>query len=285
MLEAQEIFLKEEGRARAFDEIAVLYRTHRQADILETCLKKEGIPYVIAGRDDFLMDAKVRGTIAFFQSLIETETENFEQSEGKRSALKLLWGLDLETDELSGSVYENMAEKYRPYLKKKRPEKILDEWIEDLGLEKNKAMQKFCRMAVFHSRMQEFLEELMLGTEGDLRRSGGKKCPKGAVNLMTLHGAKGLEFPVTIIFGVNQGMIPFESEKHTADIEEERRLFYVGITRGKDELILTTSGEESEFLRDISQEGICREKADKRKSADGGKQISLFDLDPTLMKE
>ncbi len=287
MLEAQEIFLKEEGRARAFDEIAVLYRTHRQADILETCLKKEGIPYVVAGRDDFLMDAKVRGTCAFFRSLIEAEggnsgrSERSEGGEGRKSALKLLWGL--EDDELSESIYKNMAEKYCPYLKKKRPEKILDEWIEDLGLEKNKAMQKLCRTAVFYSHMKEFLEALTLGTEGDLRRSGGRKCPKGAVNLMTLHGAKGLEFPVTIIFGANQGMIPFESERHTADIEEERRLFYVGITRGKEELILTTSGEESEFLKDISKEKICWEKADKRRGADGGKQMSLFDLVPTII--
>ena len=66
---------------------------------------------------------------------------------------------------------------------------------------------------------------------------------------MTLHGAKGLEFPVTFIYGVRKGLIPLESEKGKTDLEEERRLLYVGMTRAMEELILTTSKEASGFWK------------------------------------
>lgn len=59
MLEAQEVFVENEDRVRGFEEIAVLYRTRRQAELLEKCLKKEGIPYIVAGRDDFLLEPAV----------------------------------------------------------------------------------------------------------------------------------------------------------------------------------------------------------------------------------
>ena len=116
-----------------------------------------------------------------------------------------------------------------------------------------------------------------MGVESDIKRCGDKRYTGEAVTLMTLHGAKGLEFPVTFIYGVRKGLIPFEKDD-TVDTEEERRLFYVGMTRAKDELILTTSQEESGFLAELPEEEICRERADKRKNADSGKQMSLFDF-------
>ena len=56
-------------RTWEFSDIAVLYRTHHQARILEKCFQKEGIPYIVKGRDDFLMEESVRGTIQFFRFL------------------------------------------------------------------------------------------------------------------------------------------------------------------------------------------------------------------------
>ena len=95
---------------------------------------------------------------------------------------------------------------------------------------------------------------------------------------MTLHGSKGLEFPVVMIYGARKGMLPFESEKYSSDEEEERRLFYVGLTRAKEELILTTSKEESAFLKDIPKEIVSREKARSHKNMGNGRQMSLFDF-------
>ncbi len=272
MLDAQEKAGGPDGhKARSFADIAVLYRTHRQADLLEVCLKKEGIPYVVAGRDDFLMETSVRGTVAFFHGL-----ENPEDTLARASALKLLWGL--EPDALSDSVFEAMADTFLPLLKKTRPQKVLERWMAEMNLGTDAAMRKLQSMAVFYKTMAEFLSALSLGVEGDLYRCGGKQYTADAVTLMTLHGSKGLEFPVTVLYGVRDGTIPFESEKHPADPQEERRLFYVGMTRAREELILTTSGEPSPFLADLPEAACLKEQAGKSGNRDAGEQLSLFDF-------
>ena len=111
---------------------------------------------------------------------------------------------------------------------------------------------------------------LTLGEESDVRRCGGKQYTSDAVTIMTLHGSKGLEFPVVFLYGAEQGSIPLESEKHPADREEERRLFYVGI--------LTSSGEISEFLKKFPDGLIEEETIGKKRSAESWYQMSLFDL-------
>ena len=141
---------------------------------------------------------------------------------------------------------------------------------------KNPAMIKLEKTAIFYEDMTQFIEALDLGVESDLKRCGDKEYIAGAVQLMTLHGSKGLEFPAVFIFGAQKGKIPFESERHPADIEEERRLLYVGMTRAKEELILTTSGEESQFLEGMTEEWILRESARKEKKDEGYEQMSLF---------
>lgn len=126
--------------------------------------------------------------------------------------------------------------------------------------------------------MGEFLEDLSFAQEGDLKRCQGRHYDSDAVTLMTLHGSKGLEFPAVLLCGVKQGTIPLENEKHPADMEEERRLFYVGMTRAKEELILLTQEETSEFLADIPEEYAVREDAEQQKVKSDMGQLSLFDL-------
>ena len=65
---------------------------------------------------------------------------------------------------------------------------------------------------------------------------------KGKVNLMTIHASKGLEFPVVFIAGTEEGLIPHARsvEENGGDVEEERRLFYVAITRARDKLFITS---------------------------------------------
>lgn len=66
MLDSQRISAEgAASRTLGFSDIAVLYRTHRQADLIERCLQKESVPYVVSGRDDFLMDRDVRSALCF----------------------------------------------------------------------------------------------------------------------------------------------------------------------------------------------------------------------------
>lgn len=271
MLEAQEgDFVREERKPRSFDQIAVLYRTHRQGELLEKCLKREGIPYVVAGREEFLAQDQVKGCIAFLRYL-----DNPLDEAARKTCLKLLW--DLEDQEVSRAVLEAQAEIYRPSFPKIRPEKMLKQWVEERALTEDEGMQKLLGMAMFYKTMPEFVRMLCLGVESDLKRCAGKRYQADCVTLMTLHGSKGLEFPVTFLYGANKGMIPYESESHPSDPEEERRLFYVGMTRAKDELILTTSKEPSAFLADLPDQWLNRQEAEEKKET-RARQMSLFDF-------
>ena len=272
MLDAQgHLETGDDLRARSFSDIAVLYRTNRQAELLETCLKKEGIPYVVAGREDFLMEPAVRGTLCFFKALL-----NPEDRTARRMSLKLLWKLP--EDEMSGSIFDAAAEKYRKKMKKEKPQKLLEAWVSDMNLQEEEGVAKLASMSVFYKNMAEFLDNLTFGQESDIKRCGGKTYTSDSVTLMTLHGSKGLEFPVVLMCGVRKGLIPLESGKQDIDEAEERRLFYVGMTRAKDELLLITSQEPSLFLEAIPEEVTTRENAGKQRDPGMGKQMSLFDF-------
>jgi DNA helicase-2/ATP-dependent DNA helicase PcrA len=114
--------------------------------------------------------------------------------------------------------------------------------------------------------IEGFLEQVALVSDID---SWNDKS--NAVSLMTLHSAKGLEFPVVFMVGLEDGLFPLSrSFEEPADLEEERRLFYVGATRAKDKLYLSWAAqrvrmgqrmvsEPSRFLRELDQQFIARE--------------------------
>ena len=106
----------------------------------------------------------------------------------------------------------------------------------------------------------EFLDVLALQTPEDRYLAKAER-----VSLMTLHAAKGLEFPVVFIVGCEEGLVPLHQEFFVSDVEEERRLFYVGITRAKEELYLVRARKRqvygktvelaaSRFLADIAED-------------------------------
>jgi len=66
-----------------------------------------------------------------------------------------------------------------------------------------------------------------------------EKTVRGSVQLMTVHGAKGLEFPVVFLMNCTEGYFPYQKSVDEGNLEEERRIFYVGMTRAKDVLYLT----------------------------------------------
>ncbi len=95
-------------------------------------------------------------------------------------------------------------------------------------------MERFVRMAKRFDHVEEFLDHLALQQPEDAIERRAED-----VNLLTLHAAKGLEFPVVFIIGCEQNLLPLSLENMISDAAEERRLFYVGMTRAKEALFLT----------------------------------------------
>ena len=103
--------------------------------------------------------------------------------------------------------------------------------------------------------LQEFLSQLVLNSKED---KDDQEVPQNALTLMTLHGAKGLEFPVVFLVGLEDGTIPHQRTiDEGADLSEERRLFYVGITRAKEELYLSRAKSRIRYGKTIPR-NPCR---------------------------
>lgn len=290
MLEAQA--LGQERTVRPFSDIAVLARTHRQLELIEKCLRHDDIPCLITGREDFLEDDGVRGVLAFFRSLTDPR-----DVAAVGTALRLLWDCPMDLIQKAQAACAEMAvfdpealrelstdcgylsawlwraEAWLPLVRKEKPYRLIEQWESAYGA--SEALARLRGMAVFHKDFPSLWKTLALGEEDDLRRAAGKGWESGAVRLMTLHGAKGLEFPAVILAGVKQGALPLESSARPADVEEERRLFYVGMTRAREELILTTTREPSVFVDELP-DSVSREKDTRRKAPPAAEQLSLF---------
>lgn len=288
MLEAQKH--GQERAVRAFSDIAVLCRTHRQLELVEKCLRHDDIPCVISGREDFLDADEVRGVLSFFRFLRVPEDQT-----ALETALRLVWDCpaDLvqkarqacaEQGGFQPEVWEPVvrgygfleawlerAAEWQPLVDREKPRALVERWEQAYG--SSPALERLRNTAVFYEDFDSLWYALTMGQEADLNRAAGKGWESGAVRLMTLHGSKGLEFPAVILAGVTSGMLPLVSQKHPTDTEEERRLFYVGMTRAREELILTTTKEASPFLCDLP-EAVQRESTGRRRQTE--EQISFF---------
>ena len=253
---------------RGFSDIAILYRTHRQAELIGECLGIDGIPYVVAGRDEFLLDASVRTASGFFAFLLNPANQSllrsclqafkieptvrkhildayFSAGQDPATLLPLLFDSfpSAESRKLAG-----LMERFSPLIKKGKPGRLLEIWIEQNALSGNPNIERLYGAALMNPDMPTLLHNLSLGRESDVVRSGNKKRPPDAVLLCTLHGAKGLEFPVVFLAGATDGLIPLKTGAALADTAEEMRLFYVGVTRAQESLTVLHTSEPSPFL-------------------------------------
>ena len=292
MLDAHTAFSSTERPPRGFSDIAILYRTHRQAEVLEKCLAIEGIPYLVTGRDPFLSDPAVRGTLGFFRSLLHPS-----DAVSLRACLQILFHCPEKTarafaalpqtlrtvplpdsfsEEPALSRWQELAAAYAPRLSHEKPRKLLESWAEEMGLSGDLPVEKLLNTATLHPDISSLLRTLNLGEEGDVSRSSGKHYTTDAVTLMTLHGAKGLEFPVVFLCGCARSILPFDMPGRFSAREEERRLFYVGLTRAREELILTVPGDPSPFLADLPSGSLLQSSIRPLKPLPEAKQLTLF---------
>lgn len=269
-------------KERSFSDIAILYRLTGQADVLKEALERRGIPIQLVGSPPFFMAPAIRNAYYWikaaagkasladqFALLRLTKTLNHTTLDDLERSLPInsdmfadASGLPLTVDRIN-KITEliNRLNRFKSAVNENGLTAPLQEAFKDLGIAlSDQNAQRFIELAaVFGKDLQQFATHLEQHSQATIYDDRAE-----AVSLMTLHSAKGLEFPVVFITGLEEGMLPYTAGNHVCDVEEERRLFYVGMTRAKEELILTSAanrtmygkklaGNRSSFLSEIPE--------------------------------
>ena len=164
--------------------------------------------------------------------------------------LELLPGLLQLFGDASFQKFSEMLLSFSEKLKKGDAATLLHDWAIQQRIENNPAFDRLIYAAAAQKDLPTFLVQLTLGQEPDIRRSGSRTYPLDAVTLSTIHGAKGREFSAVFLCGINRSNLPLQASG-IKDLEEERRLFYVGMTRAKELLTISYFGEPSPFLAEL----------------------------------
>ena len=295
-----------------FADIAVLYRTGRQAEALEECFLTEGIPYRLVGHRGFLERRGVREAVAFFRFAAEPgrglrilealRVRPFDPGKAAmgRIASHLAYAdgaVEMESllEELKPAAEDKVralwaaAALYRKMTFEVGPFEVLERWREEFGAAGEADGDAFDRLLSVAERtatMAELLDLLLLGQEADVEQTGRRGPAVDAVRLMTMHASKGLEFPVVLITGVEDGLVPLREDGRDTDEAEERRLFYVALTRAREEVVLLRAErrrrygkrlqpEVSPFVANIPAELISTEEVG-RSRREPNQQLTLF---------
>ena len=277
----QKIISETDLRVRKFDDFAVLYRTNAQSRVVEEVFLRYGIPYKIVGGTRFYDRAEIKDLLAYLKLIYQPfDRTSFQRivnvpkrGLGDTSVTKFInWqsnqGMSIIDALLNVEACNDLTPRAREAFLKFGNSladlaKIINEVTPDIMIEKivNKFdYNEYLRDGTLQaeSRLENvaefigvaksyadigligFLEEVALVSSAD-------QSADRAVTLMTLHAAKGLEFPVVFMIGMESKIFPTSrAEFDPSDMEEERRLCYVGMTRAQEELILTFA--QSRFL-------------------------------------
>ena len=138
--------------------------------------------------------------------------------------------------------------------------------------ERSKNFKSYDEWEIHIAKYTQELEE----QQAKARKIKGERENK--VQLMTIHSAKGLEFEDVFVIHANEGEIPHQKAEKKDEIEEERRLFYVGMTRAKEELMIIHGGQPSMFLEELPLSCIEKEKTGKKVSGEEAEQMNLFEF-------
>jgi len=211
-------------------DFVVLYRTNAQSRLLEETLIRAGLPYRLVGGTPFYHRMEIKDALAYLRYIynpLDIISQQRLEKLGKRRFKKFQnYHQKLDSNKLppTQDLLQQVLKK-SGYLDKYDPENPEDQNRLDNLKELESVAQDFTDLG-------EFLENVALVAREDQTATG--------VTLMTLHSAKGLEFSVVFMVGLEEGLFPHSRCLGEKDqLEEERRLCYVGITRAKDHLFLT----------------------------------------------
>jgi len=295
------------GAGSAWDDIAVFYRTNAQSRVLEDALRRGGIPYVVVGSVRFYERKEIKDALAYLRLVVNPADDvafrRAIQTPGRgigRATLTRLEELAVREARpllaLAAAPPADVTGKPRRALeefaalitrlataREKTPlPAFIDLVLDASGYREDRKQE---RSSEADARLEN-LEELIAAAEDYVRGqedatlegfldgvalvSDVDELPDGArgVTLMTLHSAKGLEFPVVFLTGMEEGVFPHVRAMDSVDeIEEERRLCYVGITRAKERLWISYAlhrrmhgyglGEPSRFLLEMPAEQLA----------------------------
>lgn len=220
------------------NQMAVLYRTNAQSRIIEEAFLHYSLPYILIGGIRFYQRKEIKDILAFLRLVLNPDDE---------ISLKRI-------KKLGSKRYKKFKEEIKN-LRKISHSKTTNEIIEKifeitdyLSLFNLENPEDYARIenikelksvAVNFPNLIDFLNQTAL-VEQEYSESEKKTKDNNAVKLMTIHSAKGLEFEIVFIIGVEEGILPHSrNSDNLFDLEEERRLFYVGITRAKKKLYIT----------------------------------------------
>jgi DNA helicase-2/ATP-dependent DNA helicase PcrA len=256
-------------------DVAVFYRTNAQSRSLEERFARERIPYTIVGGVKFFSRAEVKDVLAYLRVLVNpadslstkriinvpargigtTTVDRIAELEEESGGLLSACSRALQTGILKGAAVDKvrafcaLMDSFRQRLDHVPYPQLAADIIEETGygpmLRQSDAAESRDRLqnldellkgmeehAASEQTLQDYLEQIALVTDVDDYDSHADR-----VTLMTLHAAKGLEFPFVFMIGMEEGLFP-HSRVVDGDVEEERRLCYVGMTRAMKRLFL-----------------------------------------------
>ena len=260
-----------------YKDIAVLYRTNAQSRVMEEEMLKDNLPYRVVGSFYFYSRKEIKDLIAYLR-LIHNSKDNVSLlrviNVPKRGiGLKTIENLTTKADKENVSIYEaissgkelafkEMIEKLKEVSNDLTLTELIDKVLDATGmkeeLESEKTLEAEIRLEnleefksitkAFEEReglisLEDFLLEISLISDVEDYRDDPNR-----INLMTVHSVKGLEFDHVFVIGMEEGLFPhMNSLMENSDIEEERRLMYVAITRAKDDLHLVNARRRTLF--------------------------------------
>lgn len=249
---------------RTYTDFAVLYRTNAQSRVLEEALLHAGIPYILVGGTRFYERKEIKDVLAYLR-VLSNKKDSVSYSRLQKLGKARLGKFDTFAAEIEHDnklVSLTTLELLDQVLERTDYLSLYDANVEEEAyrLENIKELRS---VAAEYPELSAFLENVALvEREYEPDTVKAREQSRSAVTLMTMHAAKGLEFPFVFVVGMEEGLFPHSrSLMDREELEEERRLCYVAFTRAKTHLYLTYANKRL-FFGTRTQNSISRFIAD-----------------------